>query len=158
MHESFPAGGILTGGLGYDACNGLITSKFNLWCGIEVVVIPPKSGGGGPYPGDAWNKFAPGEIHNFYQPVPSEQQYYVVPRDQEARYFRRHKHVIIKFKMDSFTVEKEYSVPERRAKVVVSVLRLLNNTRERINVGVSHLHRITSNIKVVVSKFKIRRP
>lgn len=156
MHENFPVGGIITGGLGYDACNGLITTKFHLWCGIEIVVTPPKPSGGGPYPGKAHNKFAPGEIQNFYQPVPPEQQYYVVPRDQEARYFQRHKHIVVKFKMGEFAVEKEFAVPEKRAKAIVKVLNVLNNTRTRINVGVSNVKRMAGNLTVAVSKLRSR--
>lgn len=59
---------------------GIITSFFSLYCSEDIT--PPPSGGpagGGPYPKDAWNKFNPGDIKNFYQPV--KQDYYVVPRD-----------------------------------------------------------------------------
>lgn len=147
----------LTGGYGpLDPCkNGIITSWFSLYyTGITPAV---KHSGGGPYPRDAWNKFGPGDIQNFYKPVPQQMQYYVVPRDQEAKYFKRSKHVVLHFKMGTYEIEKEYSVPENHSQAIIKVLNFANITRERIGLAVKNVKRIATKVIVTVSKLHKRR-
>ena len=141
------------------ACrSGIITSHFSLYCtGIVPPGVPSKGGGGGPYPRDAWNKYGPGDIQNFYKPVPDDQQFYHVPRDKEAEYFRRDTHVVLRVKIGDFQVEKEYAVAEKHEYMIVNVLNMLNVTRERIKVTFSGIKRITTRLVVAASKLRLRR-
>lgn len=135
-------------------CNvGLITTHFSLFC--KEVVKPIKSGGGGLYPHDAWNKFGPGEIQKFYTPTP--EQYYVVPRDKEAEYFRRHKIISMQIKIGDKTIEKEWSVPETRGKQIINVAKFANTTLERINIITSNIKKRTSDAIVKIKHFKLRK-
>lgn len=139
-----------------DCKAGIITTQFSLFC--TVAPPPPPNtglgGGGGHYPRDAWNKFNPGEIQNFYKPVDDP---YLVPRDREEQFLRKYKHVQIHFKMGNFEVEKDYQVPENRAKAIVKVLDVINATRDRIMVTASGLKRVTTRITVAVKNFRLRR-
>lgn len=144
-----------------DPCKtGLITTAFSLYC--TSVPEPPepkkqKDMGGGSYPRDAWNKFNPGDIQNFYQPVPAEQQYYVVPRDQEERYFRRHKIIKMRVKFGDIFIEKEYSVPEKRAKIVIKALSIVDVTAKNITVAVENIKRLTSEAVVKVKNLRLKK-
>jgi hypothetical protein len=134
--------------------HGLITTPFSLYC--SVAPTPPAiSGGGGPYPRDAWNKLNPGDIKSFYQPVPEE--YYLVPRDQEERYFRRHKVVKIVVKLGEFTAEKEYSVPERKAASIVKVFNLIDATKQHIDVAVTNVKRVTSSVVMSIKNLRLKK-
>ena len=147
-------GGLTCGHAPLDPCkSGIITSAFSLYC---TVTAPPKqpSGGGGPYPRDAWNRLNPGEIQNFYQPVPVE--YYVVPRDKEEEYLRRYKPLKITFKMGDYSVEREYAVPEKKRNVVVKAFNMADVTRQRMNFAVSNVKKIAAEIKIVVRNFRLR--
>ena len=152
---------IITGGLSCDpagtACtNGIITTFFDLYCTTE---IPPVigGGGGGPYPRDAWNKFGPGDIQNFYKPVPNDQQYYVVPRDQEARYFLRYKIVKMHLRVGQYEFEKEYSVPENKIKRVIKVMNLANVTQERLSVTVESVRKIATDAAVTIKNLRLKK-
>lgn len=138
-----------------DPCqHGLITTPFSLYC--TGIVPPPKpSFGGGPYPRDAWNKFNPGDIKNFYQPVPKE--YYIVPRDQEARYFRRYQMVKIGVKLGKYSTEKEYSVPAKKARIIIKVFDMMEVTKERIDVAIDGIKRITSEAIIAVKNFRLKK-
>lgn len=152
---------IITGGLtgGHspvDPCkSGLITSPFSLYCRLLPKPVPPPGSGGGPYPGNAWNKFNPGQIQDFYKPVDPTQQYYIVPRDQEANYFRRHKIVTMRIQLGDIVVEKEYAVPEKRARAVVKTLNLINATVANIKLTVSGIKRITSEAIVKIKNLRL---
>jgi hypothetical protein len=146
----------LTGGHApLDPCkSGLITTPFSLYC-TGILPPPPVSGGGGPYPYDAWNKFNPGDIKNFYQPV--NQTYYVVPRDQEHKYFKRHTLVTIGVKFGKFSTEKEYLVPLKNARAIVKVFNLMEVTKERIDVTVSNVKRVITDAVVAVKNFRLKK-
>ncbi len=150
---------IITGGLtcGHgplDPCkSGIITSAFSLYCSEAPTVTPP-SAGGGPYPCEAWNKLNPGEIQDFYQPVPVE--YYMVPREKEVEYLRRYKPVKITIKMGKLVYEKEYMVPETKRKIVVETFNLLDATRSRINVTIDGVKKVASGINIAIRNFRLR--
>lgn len=138
-----------------DPCkSGLITTAFSLYCTSTPPTLPP-SGGGGPYPHDAWNKFNPGEIQNFYKPV-DPTDYLLIPKDQEAEYFRRYAPVKITFKMGDILVEKEYRVPEERRKVVIKAFSMVDVTRDRINIAITNMKRVTKGIVLTVRNFRLR--
>lgn len=137
------------------ACQGIITSRFSLVC--KDIPTPPvnrNNTGGGPYPANqgAWNQS--NNIQNFYQPV--EQQPFYVPRDKEADYFRKFKAVEIRVKLGEKEVVKEYRIPVNRAKYVISVINLVNSTRDRIKVVASSVQRRLHNITVVIKNLKKR--
>jgi hypothetical protein len=119
--------------------------------------LPPPvgPGGGGPYPYDAWNKFNPGDIKNFYQPVP--QEYYVIPRDQEARYFRRYRMVKIGIKLGEFTTEKEYMVPTDKARAIFKVFNVLEVTKERFDVTVTNFKRVITEAVIAAKNFRLKK-
>lgn len=140
-----------------DPCkSGLITGVFDLYCS-GVIPPTPISGGGGPYPRDAWNKFNPGDIQNFYQPVPEQQQYYVVPREKEAEYFRRHKIITMKIKLGDKTVEKEYSVPEDRARNIIKAASVVNTTISNITITATNIKRYVVDAVVTIKNLKLKK-
>lgn len=142
------------------ACeNGtMITAgPFSLFC---VNPIPEKqSGGGGGYmPNHVVRPLQPGEIAQLYQPVPDQQQYYVVPRDQEAEYLRRYLPVRIELKIGNVEVEKQFMVTTDKARIIFNNVQMMNTTKERISVAVSGLTRVVTEIVVKVTNFALRRP
>lgn len=151
---------IITGGLtcGHgplgECRHGIITSPFSLYCVTPSIVKPPAEAGG-PYPCEAWNKLDPGEVQNFYQPVPEE--YYMVPRDKEEEYLRRYKKLKITLKFGNIVAEKEYLVPEKRRRVIVEAFNLADATRKRISLMVEGVKKITKDIIIRGSKFRLRK-
>ena len=136
---------IITHGLGpgNKACEGLITTHFSLYC-IEITIKP--GGGGGPYPGSAWNKID--NINDFYTPVPDHYD----PNNT----YKVKKQVIITVKLGNINVEKIYLVPINRTKIIINVLNLLNITKERINISVKNIKKILHNISVSISNIRRR--
>ena len=132
------------------ACKGIITSYFSLICKDAPL---QKNSGGGPYPGNAWNKI--NSIQDFYKPV--EQQPYIIPRDKEAEYFRKYKIVELKIKLGKNVVEKTYRVPEQKAKTIISIINLTNSTIDRIKVTINNLKRVITQISVKVKNLRKRR-
>lgn len=159
---------IITNGLTCNpagtACkNGIITTFFSLYC-VDAPIPPepkpqppPVSGGGGAYPRDAWNKFNPGDIQKFFKPLNPEQQHYIIPRDQEARYFQRRKIIKLEINFGEKRIEKEYSVPEKRARVTVKVLDIANATLQSMTATVNNIKRITSNAVVYVKNIRLKK-
>lgn len=130
-----------------------ITPWFGLYCEIVAPPPKPKAGGmGGSKP------LLPGEIHNLYQVLPPQQQYYVVPRDQEARYFARYQTVVVKMKIGDKEIEKNFRVREPRANGIATVISLLNVTKERMSVSLDHIKRVTSHAIVTVKNLVLRTP
>lgn len=142
---------IITKGL-YNgpACVGIVTTHFSLLC---KSLPRPKDTGGGPYPHVGAHNQIP-NIQNFYHPV--EDQPFLVPKDQEADYFRKFKAVELRIKFGEKEVVKEYRIPTNRAKYVVAVINLLNSTRDKIQVAVSGLKRLKHNIVVRVQNLHKR--
>ena len=134
---------IITKGLsGGPACQGLITANFSLMC--KEVQIPPVSGGGGPYPGPAWNKVS--DITKFYDPV--EQRYYQ-PSDKVAL------SITVAYKEQ--TIERIYLVTKKRRDMIVSIVNILNTTIQRIKIGVSQVKNKFANIIAKIANIRIKR-
>jgi hypothetical protein len=143
-----PLSGIITGGLGRPACAGMIINFFRLSCGITV--IPPEGGSsGGSIP------LAPGDIHNFYQPVQNLPPYYIIPQDQQWQYGKKVQ-VVVTVKLGEKTIEKIYLVSQDKAKLIVKVANVANNTMERIKVIVNNLKRKIHDVHIFVSKLRKR--
>ncbi len=136
---------IITHGLGvnYKACQGIITTHFSLYC---VPVQPPVGGGGGPYPGTAWNKFD--SAQDIFQPVDQD-------RYDPERLYKIKQRVVVRIDFKNFHIEKIYLVPIERARIIIKVCNMFNVTRAMINVSVKKVQRVLHNIKVTV--FNLRR-
>lgn len=134
------------------ACQGgtLLTagSTFTLFC-LKAIVSEPIGGGSRP--------MQPGEISQLYQPVPPELQYYVVPRDKEAEYFRSRVPVVITFKFKGKEIVKEYMVPEEKAHIIASVATAINVTKERMSAKLSGLKRVYTRAVVKLTNFRRER-
>jgi len=147
-------GGLTCGHSPLDPCKtGIITSPFSLYCTGTSIVTQPSAGGGG-YPYDAWNNLNPGEVQNFYQPVPLE--YYLVPKEQEEEYLRRYRPLTITFKMGNISVEKIYRVPEPRRKIVVKVFNMMDITRKRLGIVFKGIKKVAGGVNIVIRNFRIR--
>lgn len=146
--------GIIAKGLGCGtAGKGLIiTTHFSLYCGEPAAIT---GSGGGPYPHEAWNKV--NSAQDFYQQVPPEQQPYYVPLEDEAKYFESRKIITLKFKIKDFEIEKEFSVSEKRANVIISISNLINSTKSRINMSIKNIKRTFNQIKVIVKNIHIKK-
>jgi hypothetical protein len=127
----------------------ITAGRFSLFC----VIPPPRSEpiGGGSRP------MMPGEISQLYQPVPPQDQYYVVPRELEAEYFRKRVPVKILWRMGDKSIEKEYMVPEDKAHYIVNVAAAYNVTRERISAKLSGMKRLYTRATVKLTNFRRTR-
>ena len=128
----------------------ITAGKFTLFCSTPLIRSEPLSTGGS-YP------LQPGQILQLYQPVPDVDQYLVVPRNQEAEYFRQRVPVTVKLLLGDRSIEKEYLVPKEQAKIVVNVITLVNVTKERISASIKNIKRIYNRVAVKVSKFRRER-
>ena len=150
-------GGLTGGHAPVDPCkSGIITSAFSLYCQYTPPPVVSNGGGGGPYPGRAWNKFNPGEIKNFYKPVKLT-DYYIVPRENEAEFFKRRNIVKMVVKVGDLIVEKEYAVPEKHIKMLVKASNVVNYTREQIDIVVDKVSNVITNIVVSAKNLRLRK-
>ena len=153
---SLAAQKIITKGLDCgEACPGLIQSHFGLFC-LGVFPDRDEGSGGGPYPYPAWNRLEPGEIANFFQEIEVDGEL-IVPLDQEAEYFRKKQIIIVKVGMKGLEFEKAYAVPKDRAKILIKVINVLNNTKERISFVVNSVKSLVSKAVIRVKKVRITR-
>lgn len=135
-------GAIITRGLGRSACFGMITADpFGLVC---LAIVPPRSLEAGSIP------LEPGEIQDFYQPVPPE---YVEGTLADPRVWNKKK-ARIKIFSDKFKIDKEYLVTEDKAKMIVKVLNIINATRSNMKVAITEVKRITTRAIVKVSNIR----
>jgi len=146
IHSNFPAGVLITNGLGSEACGPLITSsKFHLFGCDVTIIIPPAiiSSGGGNYP------LAPGEIQNFYQPVDKGSKFYTPLNIDPTKSLK--KYVIVKLTINNKTHEKEFLLKEKPYKALLKILNLENTTTKQIKISINNLlvklHDITVKIK-----------
>ncbi len=142
---------IITGGLGvnYNACEGIITTHFSLYCqDVVVPPEPPKGGGGGPYPRDAWNKFD--SAWDLYKPVENDNY-------NPDKIYKVKRQIILRIKMGDFKVEKIFLVPIQRSKVIVKVLRFADVTISRITVAFGGIKRRWNRISVGITNIKKKR-
>jgi len=148
---NFTTTAIITKGLHCGpACQGIITTRFSLYC-KEVVVTPPPGGGGGPYPGPAWNKID--NIQQFYQPY---EQPYILPRDREAELLRKHTIVTLTIDIGNIHVEKTYRVADKRRGAVVKIFNLLDVTQSRLSASITGLKRIATRAKAFITNLKLK--
>lgn len=142
------APGIITFGLGSDHSGMIVGNIFSLGpvtVEITPVPIPPSTqGGGGPYPGAAWNKV--NDITNFYNPV--EQQYYEPPKEFA---------VSVKVTIGNQEVERIYTVTPKQHNITISVLNFLNVTIDRIKVSIGNVRKTSSRILAKITNLRNRK-
>lgn len=141
-------GGIITGGLGRPACQGMIINfPFSLACFVipPPPPIPPKQPiTGGSIP------LEPGEIHGFYQPVDSGA---VEGSLVDPRVWNKKK-VRIRVISHKFNMEKEYLVPVEGVKALIKVSNLINVTKKNVKIVVSGMRKITTEAIVRVRNLR----
>jgi len=144
-----PISGLITGGLGLNATEGMLTYNFHLF---TVFII---TGGGGPYPHpNAWNVIQPGKLAEFYKPVDTTSQtppFYVPVATPKN-------HVIVRVVIGERTFEKEYLVPQQNTRIIVNVLNFINKTFIKGHVVISNIKRLTTNITVKIKNIIKRNP
>lgn len=139
---------IITKGIsGGPACRGLITTHFSLWC-FEVIIPTGAGSNGGSRP------YMPGEIQNFYKQVPNATPQYYVPRNQEAKYTVKMVPITIRMKFNGTEIEKLYSVPEKRANIIVNIINLTNTTLNKIKVSINNLKSLRTGLTVKIQNLK----
>lgn len=126
---------ILTKGLYGEACKGMITTHFSLYC-IKVELVHGGMGGG-----SGAHEWHPVEFPNEVEPVD--------PCDDT-------KFVRITVTLDGEKRVKEYQVGKNRARVMLRVINVVNNTREAIDITVKNVKRVATKA-VVTIKNTIRR-
>ncbi len=133
-----------------------ITPWFRLWLGSYTPVLRQGTGGGS-------RVYEPGEIANLYKPIDpetgkriEEAEYYVVPRDKEADYFRKTKTVYVRFNFAGKEVERIYAINEDQAKILIEVINFANVTKERVSAAISGIKHVATEAIVKVGKLRVR--
>lgn len=134
--------------------------RFHLYVETDIVAKnPPKTGGGGPYPGAAWNKT--GDIKNFFKPVdgqPANKEFpYLVPLDKEGKYLETKVKIVLRAKIGESEIEKVYAINEKYAPMAVTITNLINVTSDRMKVVVENLHRVATKAYARVKNIKLKR-
>lgn len=149
-----PLSGIITKGLGLPACNNMIINYFSLTLSVEITPPQPPvtGGGGGPYPGPAWNVVSPGTIQNFYKPYSAEyQQYYLMPQVKKRV-------ISIRINFKGREIERVYEVSDRQADAATVVVNGVTTLQQRIKVMVSSVKRMSptiTNLRRLASKISV---
>lgn len=127
-----------------------ITPWFRLW----ISELPPVNNyvaAAGSYP------LMPGQIQTLYRELPPQQQFYVIPRDQEAKYFQRNKIITVKFSIAGKDVEKIFAVNETRARMAFKVINLMNDTKARIHVYIKNVKHVASTAMFRIRNLRLAR-
>lgn len=148
IHSSFPAGAILTNGLGTDACDGaLITAaKWHLLGCDPTIIIQIPSGGSGS------KSYNPGEIQTLYRPVYDEDTLEYIdynPVNNNAKNI-----VKVKFTMNDITTEKEFKLKEKPFKMVINLINIVNVTSKLTNAIVNSITNKLHEIKIRIKNIK----
>lgn len=153
---------IITNGLaGRPATDRLLSAwKFHLYVETDIIAKKPEKQGGGPYPGEAWNKT--GDINKFFQPVNQQVTSeggmpYIIPRDKEGEYFANKVTITLKGKFGEHEIEKVFAVNEKLAPMVVTITEFKNVTYQRAKVIVEGFRKVAKRVKIVVENLKLKR-
>lgn len=151
IHSLFPAGVLITNGLGADANSGaLITAaKWSLFGCCAIVLIPVTSSGGGSMP------FAPGEIQNFYKPVTqNDGNNDYIPSHFEPKLKNT---IVVKFKYNDIENEKEFILNKKPFKLLIKLLNIVNITDNMIKIKVENIKTKIHNISIYIKKLKVTK-
>ena len=99
--------------------------------------------------------YAPGEIQNFFKPVRGESPY-LTPYNYDP-FAAKKTPVVISIEIGGNKMEKEYLVPAKRGDTIVSVINLLNRTKENVKVVVVGLGKIASNAIITIKNLQRKR-
>lgn len=142
-------GGLITGGLGRPACQGMITMlPFQLGCFVFVPPPPPPppaQGLGGSIP------LEPGEIHDLYQPVGDAD---IGKFADPSVYGKRHVKVIFKSKF--VNTDKEFLIPEKRLRTVIKAINIYNRTKDQIKTRFDKLRMKATGAVIRMKNFRKR--
>lgn len=134
-----------------------ITPWFSLYCKIiKEPVIPPEKPAEGPLNVGSI-PLMPGEIHHLYRELPQSQQYYIVPRDQEANYFASYNNITLKVKMGGSETEKIFRVKNSQTKHIVTVLSLINVTKNLIVTSIKNVKKISTSGYISIKNIVLRK-
>lgn len=146
---------IITNGLsGQSACAGMITTFVSLYVYDYVPPQPPpiKYGGGGPYPGPAWNKVD--NIQQFYTPVNSprraqpQQPMYVVPKHLEGQFFKEKTTIVmVTINLNDKIYDKTFSVPDKYKSITIKAVNVLNTSIKVFKGTVTNIINVTKKLK-----------
>ena len=151
IHSLFPAGAIITNGLGANANSGaLITAaKWSLLGCTAAIIIPTTSSGGGSRP------MGPGEIQNFYTPVVQQvdntfNDY--VPINLESKI----KNVVkVKININGIENEKEFILKAKPYKLIIKVINIINITDKIIKITINNIKNKMHNISTKIKNIKV---
>jgi hypothetical protein len=135
-----------------------ITPWFRLY--INETIPPPTPSN---YVAAAGSRvYQPGEFQASWREIDpttglATEEPWLVPRDQEGRYFNKGKIVTIKLVWGEKQLERQYPVNQRAAKRIVEAANLINATKERIKFTVSGFKKITTNVIVEARNFILVR-
>ena len=134
-----------------------ITPWFRLYLGQDFV--PPK----GKYVAAAGSRvYQPGEFQQSWKEINPEtglatEEPWLVPRDQEDRYFNKGKIVTIKLVWGDKQLERQYPVNERVAKRIIEAANVINVTKQRIKIAASAIKRVATTAVVEARNMVLRR-
>lgn len=153
VHSAFPAGVLLTNGLGADGASGaLITArKWSIFGCDATITLQPTSSGGGSRP------FAPGEIQTFYKPVTtlSDNKFdSYIPTNIEAK---QKNVIIVKVNIGDIKNEKEFVLGKKPFKLLVKMLNIINITDNKVKVSMNSVKLKLNNIKLLVKNIVVKK-
>lgn len=125
-----PWGPLITGGLGTSACCGLIIGGLGSFSCFVGITPPPNPGTGG---GSV--AIHPGVM---------------VPWPTNLKRKPNTRAIVVTVRMKDKKWTKNYLIPERRTKLAVSVIRILNVTTSKVSVGVSAVSRASKRVVATI--------
>lgn len=143
---TFATKAIITQGLHLDrACKGTLTAwRFNVYAICKEK--PEVGGGGGPYPGCAWNKID--DISKFFKPVCD------IPYYDLNHFYGKKMYVVIQIQIGKKSIRKIYAFNEKLKGAVITISNIINSTQTRINPIISNIRHIASKAKIMISNIK----
>lgn len=106
--------------------------------------------------------YQPGEFANSLKLIDpntglaTDEPWHVIPRDQEAEYFRKKKIVTVKLVWNKQEYERTYVVTESRARMVLEVINFANKTKHQWSVAISNVKRVITDATVIIRKLRVR--
>lgn len=93
-----------------------------------------------------------------FRPLGTNQiQPYIVPRDQESKYFQRNNIINVHFSIAGRTIEKTFAVSESRARMTFKVINLMNATKKQLNVSVKNIKHVATMTVARVRNLRLVR-
>jgi hypothetical protein len=154
---------IITNGLAVRPATDRMLSawKFHLYVETDITPEIPKivKGGGGPYPGAAWNKID--DIKKFFKPVddqltPEGEDPYIVPLDKEGKYLERKVNIVLRAKFGENEIERIYAINEKYSPMAVTITNFVNVTSDRMKVVVENIRKVANRAFVKIKNIVLK--